>query len=72
MFPLFSLTLKALGLAVAILTLYFIFNEIVRYKNRLSGLKGPRGLPLIGSLREVNPCLLRFPLGCLHLILPHR
>ncbi|KAL3491508.1 cytochrome P450 [Aspergillus germanicus] len=54
MFPFLSLALKTLGLPVAILTFYLIFNEFVRYKNRLSGLKGPRGLPLIGNLREIN------------------
>jgi 3-hydroxyphenylacetate 6-hydroxylase len=72
MFPLFSLTLKALGLPVAVLTFYLIFNEIVRYKNRLSGLKGPRGLPLIGNLREVTPLLPSLSLSSLLLTPSHR
>ncbi|KAL2840215.1 cytochrome P450 [Aspergillus pseudoustus] len=54
MFPLFSQFLKAFALSVALLALYVVLNEFVRYKNRLTGLKGPRGLPLMGNLRDLN------------------
>jgi len=37
-----------------ILTAYFILNEWTRYQARLKGLKGPRGLPVIGNLLQVR------------------
>ncbi|KAL3458116.1 cytochrome P450 [Aspergillus heterothallicus] len=54
MFPVLVLGLKALGLLVVVFSFYLVFNEIIRYRNRLTGLKGPRGLPVIGNLRDIN------------------
>ncbi|KAI0377904.1 cytochrome P450 [Hypomontagnella monticulosa] len=34
-------------------SLYLIGNEIVRYRARISGLKGPRGLPIVGNLFDI-------------------
>ncbi|KAF5863997.1 hypothetical protein ETB97_008932 [Aspergillus alliaceus] len=33
---------------------YFLANEYVRWKRRIPGLKGPRGLPVIGNLLHVT------------------
>ena len=33
---------------------YFIANEFVRYAARIPGLKGPRGLPVIGNLWDIR------------------
>jgi hypothetical protein len=69
---LLSLAVKALALPAAVLAFYLIFNEFVRYTNRLSGIKGPRGLPLIGNLREVTPILPSLSLSSLLLTPSHR
>ncbi|KAL4962463.1 cytochrome P450 [Aspergillus stella-maris] len=34
--------------------LYVSVNEIVRWTCRIKGLPGPRGLPLVGNLRDIN------------------
>lgn len=46
---------QSLGLA-AILTpiLYVILNEYIRAAARIEGIKGPRGLPLIGNLAQIR------------------
>ena len=46
---------QSLGLAV-ILTpiLYVILNEYIRAAARIEGIKGPRGLPLIGNLAQIR------------------
>ena len=46
---------QSLGLA-AILTpiLYVILNEYIRATARIEGIKGPRGLPLIGNLVQIR------------------
>lgn len=36
------------------LLFYIFFNELVRYRARVPGLKGPPGLPLIGNLWSVR------------------
>ena len=48
--PLQSLTAAAFIVPV----LYIIINEFVREKARVSGLKGPRGLPIIGNLAQIR------------------
>lgn len=46
---------QSLGLAVALVPiLYVIFNEFVRASARVKGIKGPRGLPLIGNLAQIR------------------
>lgn len=39
---------------LALLVVYIFANEIVRSRRRIPGLKGPRGWPIIGNLREVR------------------
>lgn len=39
---------------LALLVVYIFANEIVRSRRRLPGLKGPKGWPVIGNLREVR------------------
>lgn len=34
-------------------SLYLVANEIVRYRARIPGLKGPRGLPIVGNLFDI-------------------
>lgn len=48
-------TLEALliGLVLAPIT-YLVANEFIRYNARIGGLKGPRGLPVIGNLRDIR------------------
>ncbi|OOF89999.1 hypothetical protein ASPCADRAFT_135522 [Aspergillus carbonarius ITEM 5010] len=48
--PLQSLTAAAFIVPV----LYIIINEFVREKARVSGLKGPRGLPIIRNLAQIR------------------
>lgn len=40
------------GIAVAITTL-FLINELYRWSVRIRGIPGPRGLPLLGNLRQI-------------------
>lgn len=35
-------------------TLYIIVNEFVRSNARISNLKGPKGLPLVGNLHQIR------------------
>ncbi|KAK7951108.1 cytochrome P450 phenylacetate hydroxylase [Apiospora aurea] len=39
---------------LALLVVYIFANEIVRSRRRIPGLKGPKGWPIIGNLREVR------------------
>ena len=41
-------------LSTAIPLLYVIANEFLRYRSRVSGLRGPPGLPLIGNLWQIR------------------
>lgn len=41
-------------IAVAVPFLYVLINEFVRKQARISGLKGPAGLPLIGNLHQIR------------------
>lgn len=41
-------------LLTAVPLLYVIFNEVIRANARISGLKGPRGLPLIGNIWDIR------------------
>ncbi|KAF8855914.1 cytochrome P450 [Acephala macrosclerotiorum] len=45
-----------LPLAASIIpsVVYFLSNELVRYRARIEGLKGPRGLPVVGKLYELH------------------
>lgn len=46
---------KSLGLPVLLLPLlYVIWNEFIRASARVTGLKGPAGLPLIGNLAQIR------------------
>lgn len=42
------------ALTVLILTIPIILNELTRASARVPGLKGPRGLPLIGNLAQIR------------------
>ncbi|TVY59463.1 3-hydroxyphenylacetate 6-hydroxylase [Lachnellula cervina] len=50
-FGLLAWPFAAIGFVVAV---YLVFNEWTRYQARLKGLKGPRGLPVIGNLYQVH------------------
>ena len=39
---------------LALLIVYIFANEIVRSRRRIPGLKGPKGWPVIGNLRDVR------------------
>ncbi|KAK6865204.1 hypothetical protein PG995_001732 [Apiospora arundinis] len=39
---------------VALLVVYIFANEIVRSRRRIPGLKGPKGWPIIGNIRDVK------------------
>lgn len=43
-----------LFVAVAIAILYVIITEFIRASARIPGLKGPRGLPLVGNLAQIR------------------
>lgn len=43
----------AVGLPLALFLVYFIQNEIVRYRSQIKNLPGPRGLPIVGNLFQV-------------------
>lgn len=48
-----SLLLKGIVAPILALTVYILFNELLRWRSRISGLNGPKGLPLIGNLLDV-------------------
>ena len=48
-----SLASFALSVIAAPL-IYVIINEFIRYNARISTLKGPRGLPLVGNLWDIR------------------
>ncbi|KAL4876205.1 cytochrome P450 [Aspergillus karnatakaensis] len=52
--PLLWIAVQSLGVPIILLATYIVFNEVLRWSKRIKGLKGPRGLPLIGNLRDVN------------------
>jgi 3-hydroxyphenylacetate 6-hydroxylase len=46
---------RALAVAAVIAPLlYIIINEFIRASARVQGMKGPRGLPLIGNLAQIR------------------
>lgn len=46
---------RALALAfIVVPLLYVVFNEFIRSSARVKGIKGPRGLPLIGNLAQIR------------------
>lgn len=47
-----TLSSLAIGSLLAVL-LYVVGNEILRSQSRISGLKGPRGLPIFGNLIDI-------------------
>ncbi|BCS17641.1 uncharacterized protein APUU_10469A [Aspergillus puulaauensis] len=49
-----SLLLKGIVAPILALTVYILFNDLLRWKSRINGLKGPKGLPLIGNLLDIN------------------
>lgn len=49
-YPWHSLGITALVLPI----LYVILNEFIRASARVKGMKGPRGLPLIGNLAQIR------------------
>ena len=48
--PYLTISLSLLLIALS----YLASNEIVRFRARISGFKGPRGLPIIGNLEAVR------------------
>ena len=44
----------AIAAPVVLLTIYFIYNEILRYHLRVPKLPGPLGLPVVGSLQSLK------------------
>ncbi|PYH88442.1 cytochrome P450 phenylacetate hydroxylase [Aspergillus ellipticus CBS 707.79] len=48
--PLLSLTVFSIVVPI----LYVVINEFARASSRISGLEGPRGLPLIGNLAQIR------------------
>ncbi|KAL1984146.1 hypothetical protein VTN96DRAFT_9451 [Rasamsonia emersonii] len=48
-----NLLLLPLETGLILLVVYLTINEIVRWKARLKGLPGPRGLPVVGNLPQV-------------------
>lgn len=44
-----------------LLTIYFLYNEVIRYRSRIRNLPGPQGWPIVGNLFQVS---VLFKLGC--------
>lgn len=44
----------ALAGALSVPLIYLVINEIVRHNARLSRMKGPRGLPLVGNIPDIQ------------------
>jgi 3-hydroxyphenylacetate 6-hydroxylase len=40
----------------ALLVVYFLINEFIRYNRRIPGIPGPAGLPVVGNLHQVCRC----------------
>lgn len=40
--------------ALLLLVSYFVVNEIIRWRSRIKGLPGPKGLPVVGNLPQVR------------------
>jgi 3-hydroxyphenylacetate 6-hydroxylase len=49
----FDISTAVAGL-FAVFVIYVFSNEIVRYRARISGLGGPKGLPMIGNLWDIR------------------
>lgn len=48
-------TLETLAISLVLAPIvYLIVNEVIRYNARIAQLKGPRGLPVIGNLRDIR------------------
>lgn len=48
-------TLETLAITLFLApVVYFVVNEVVRYNARISRLKGPRGLPVIGNMWDIR------------------
>lgn len=37
-----------------LLTIYFLYNEFIRYRTRIKNLPGPQGWPIVGNLFQVR------------------
>lgn len=40
-----------------LLTIYFLYNEFIRYRSRIRNLPGPQGWPIVGNLFQVRVLL---------------
>lgn len=49
-----NLLLLPFEAGLVLLVLYLAGNEIIRWRARLTGLPGPRGLPIVGNLPQVS------------------
>lgn len=45
--------LLPLGAGLLLFTAYLIVNETIRWRARVKGIGGPRGLPLVGNIPQV-------------------
>ncbi len=50
----FGVSNYVLALLSFLILIYFAQNEVTRYLNRIKGLPGPRGWPIVGNLFQVR------------------
>ncbi|OTB00220.1 hypothetical protein M426DRAFT_324462 [Hypoxylon sp. CI-4A] len=48
-----NLLLSVVVGSLALVSLYFVANEIIRSRSRISGLNGPKGWPVVGNLLDI-------------------